>query len=91
MNIETITKRAFSVLGKEGSTEDGPGFVRKLWADANAHFGEVQPLAKTDGNGNLVTADAFLGKTIDVRGIVDYFKGTYQIKVFSVNDITIHN
>ena len=31
-----------------------------------------------------------LGKTIDVRGIVDYFDGTYQIKVFSRNDIVVH-
>ena len=51
MNIETITKRAFSVLGKEGSTEDGPGFVRKLWADANAHFCEVAHLARRDEKG----------------------------------------
>jgi DNA/RNA endonuclease YhcR with UshA esterase domain len=51
----------------------------------------VRTVVLTDGNGNLVTEDAYLGKTIDVRGIVDYFKGDYQIKVFSVNDITIHN
>jgi DNA/RNA endonuclease YhcR with UshA esterase domain len=51
----------------------------------------VRTVVLFDGNGNLVTADAYLGKTIDVRGILDYFDGTYQIKVFSVNDITIHN
>lgn len=31
------------------------------------------------------------GKTIDVKGIVDFFDGNYQIKVFSANDITIQN
>ncbi len=40
-------------------------------------------------DGKLVTEDAFKGKTIDVRGIVDYFNGSYQIKVFSMNDITV--
>ena len=53
MKIETCTKGAFSVVGKEGSTLDGPGFIQKLWAEANAHFSEVQPLAKKDGTGNL--------------------------------------
>ena len=54
MKIEKRTKSAFSVIGKEGSTADGPGFIQKLWEDANAHFSEVQPLAKKDENGNLV-------------------------------------
>ena len=53
MKIEKIVKESFVVIGKEGSTLDGPGFIQRLWADANAHFGEVQPLAKTDDNGNL--------------------------------------
>ena len=53
MKIEKRIKASFSVIGKEGSTLDGQGFVQKLWADANAHFDEVQPLAKKDGNGNL--------------------------------------
>ena len=43
-----------------------------------------------DESGNLITEDAYLGKTIDVRGIVDYFDGDYQIKVFSRNDIIVH-
>ena len=42
-------------------------------------------------NGEVVTADRYEGKTIDVRGIIDYFDGEYQVKVFTVNDITIKN
>lgn len=42
-----------------------------------------------DEGGNLITQDAYLGKTITVRGIVDYFDGTYQVKVFSPKHITI--
>ena len=51
----------------------------------------VRTIVLKDANGNVITADAYEGKTIDVKGIVDFFDGTYQIKVFSVNDITIHN
>ena len=54
MKIERVIKESFSVIGKEGSTENGPGFVQLLWADANSHFAEVAHLAKKDENGNLV-------------------------------------
>ena len=46
--------------------------------------------ARIDGEGNVITEDKYLGKTIDVRGVVDYYDGEYQIKVFSPNQITIH-
>lgn len=54
MEIEKRRKEAFAVIGKEGSTEDGGGFVQRLWADANGHFEEVAHLAKRDENGGLV-------------------------------------
>ncbi len=44
-----------------------------------------------DAEGKLITADAYEGKTIDIRGIVDYYNGTYQIRVFSANNITVHD
>ena len=47
-----------------------------------------------DANGNLVTERDFYGKTIDVKGIIDYFNyeghQSYQVKVFTLNNITIH-
>ena len=39
-------------------------------------------------NGTKVTAEAFEGKTINVKGVIDYFDGTYQIKLYSMNDVT---
>ena len=41
-------------------------------------------------DGELITASAYQGKTIDVQGVVDYYSGTYQIKVFAPEDITVH-
>ena len=49
-----VIKKAFVVIGKEGSTLDGAGFIQKLWDDANGHFSEVAHLAKKDTNGNIV-------------------------------------
>lgn len=51
MDIQKCEKPSFTVIGKEGSTKDGAGFVQKLWADANAHFSEVAHLAKKDDTG----------------------------------------
>lgn len=52
--MDKVIKKAFVVIGKEGSTLDGEGFIQKLWDDANGHFTEVAHLAKRDENGNLV-------------------------------------
>ena len=54
MNIERCVKEAFVVIGKEGSTLDGQGFIQRLWEDANSHFDEVQHLAKRDAQGNIM-------------------------------------
>ena len=54
MKIEKCMKKGFCVIGKEGSTNDGAGFVQALWQDANGHFDQVAPLAKKDEQGNLV-------------------------------------
>ena len=35
MKIKTCIKEPFSVIGKEGSTDNGQGFIKTLWADAN--------------------------------------------------------
>ena len=35
MHIEIINKDSFCVIGKEGSTDMGTGFIQKLWNEAN--------------------------------------------------------
>lgn len=49
-----LIKEKFVVIGKEGSTLDGEGFIQKLWDDANGHFHEIAHLAKRDAAGQLV-------------------------------------
>jgi DNA/RNA endonuclease YhcR with UshA esterase domain len=51
---------------------------------------DVRTTVLTDKDGNLIKASAYEGKTIDVKGMVDYFNGSYQIKVFSADNIKIH-
>ena len=37
-----------------------------------------------------MTAADYRDKTIDVQGVVDFYDGNYQIKVFAPSDITVH-
>lgn len=71
----------------EGSASKG-AFTLTCMVDGKVV--DVRTTVLLDKNGNLVTADIYEGKTIDVKGIVDYYNGSYQIKVFSADNITIH-
>ena len=60
-----------------------------LTCEVNGVTVSVRTTVFYDENGQLITADAYLGKTITVCGIVDYYNGTYQIKVFDESHITV--
>ena len=87
MNIGKITKGSFTVIGKEGSTLDGDGFIQKLWQDANGHFEQVAGLAKRDEQGNLVGVwGAMSDLTRSFRPWDDFDKGLYLAGVECRND-----
>lgn len=50
----------------------------------------IRTVPLRDESGNLITQETYLGKTLDVKGIVDFFDGTYQIKVFTPDNIIIN-
>lgn len=70
----------------EGSASKG---AMTLTCEVDGIPVSVRTVVLLDDNGSLIAADAYEGKTIDVKGIVDYFNGTYQIKVFSADDISV--
>ena len=72
---------------QNGGESDG---AMTLTCKSGESYVDVRTIVLYDENGELITSDKFIGKTIDVKGIVDYFSGSYQIKVFTVNDITVH-
>ena len=51
---------------------------------------DVRTIVLYDEDGNMITSDYYLEKTIDVVGLVDYYSGDYQIKVLSADDIIVH-
>ena len=69
-----------------GGSSDG---AMTLTCEADGVTVTVRTAVLLDENNERITADAYLGKTIDVKGIVDLYDGTCQIKVFAANNITI--
>ncbi len=51
MDINKCIKNSFSVIGREGSTNDSVDFIAKLWQDAEAHFTQADACVKKDENG----------------------------------------
>ena len=68
MEINRIEKASFVVIGKEGSTRDGVGFVDKLWNKMYKDFKQIRHLAKKDEEGNLV----------GIWGAMSDFKRTFK-------------
>lgn len=78
MNIGRTVRESFTVIGKEGSTLEGEGFIQRLWQDANAHFGQIAHLAKRDEQGNLAGIwGAMSDLTRSFKPWDDFDKGLY--------------
>ena len=83
---DLYVKRVYTTQS-DNANSDG---AMTLTCEANGVTIDVRTIVLTDDNGNVITADAFQGKTIDVKGVVDCFDGDYQIKVMDDNYITVH-
>lgn len=71
---------------KEDSASKG---AMTLYCEVDGYRVAVRTVVLYDEDGELVKQSRYLGKTINVKGIVDYYDGDYQIKVFNEEDITI--
>lgn len=74
-----------STTTNEESSQRG---AMTLTCEVNGVRIKVRTAVLYDESGNLVTADYFEGKTVSVQGIIDFYMDDYQIKVFSLDDIT---
>ena len=72
------------------SDNDSSNGAMTLTCEADGVTISIRTIVMTDDAGNIITEDAYKGKTIDVKGIVDCFNGSYQIKVLDDNYINVH-
>lgn len=83
---DLVVKSVYTTVNDESSSKG----AMTLTCEVDGTIVTIRTVVLYDAEGNLVTADAYEGKTIDVKGIVDYYDGDYQIKVFAEQDITVH-
>ena len=57
--------------------------------DGNGKTVTIRTEVLTKDNGDVVVEQDLLNKTISVKGIVDFYNDSYQVKVFNFKDITI--
>ena len=79
MEFHKYIKESFVVIGKEGCTNDGDGFVGRLWEDANNHYSEIAGLVRKNNAGQPA---GFWGAMIDFSREFnpweeDFSKGIY--------------
>ena len=69
---------------------DSNGAMTLTCQDAEGNTVSIRTVVLRDEDGNKITDSYFRGKTIDIKGIVDFYDGTYQVKLFSLKDVTVH-
>ena len=87
VSMTGLTVNSVYTTNNEASSSNGA--MTLTCAAPDGTIISVRTTVLKDASGNLITASAYQNKTIDVKGIVDYFSGSYQIKVFSYKDITV--
>lgn len=83
-----VVKSIYTTTNEESSSKG----AMTITCEVNGVTVDVRTIVLYEGEGQerrLVTADKYEGKIINVKGIVDYYNESYQIKVYSVNDIEI--
>lgn len=88
VKMENLVVKDIYTTSNEDSSSKG---AMTLTCEVNGVTVYVRTAVLYDDNGQLITEEAYAGKTITVQGIVDYYNGGYQIKVFDDTFITVLN
>jgi len=83
---DLLVKHVYTTMDEESSSYG----AMTLTCEAQGQTIQVRTAALTDVDGQKITEDYFWGKTIDVRGIVDFYNGSHQIRVFTLDGVSIH-
>ena len=87
VSMERLKVNKITTTTNEDSSNKGAMTITCTASDGTTVV--VRTAVLRDENGDLITSKAYSGKMLNVRGIVDYYSGSYQIKVLSASDITI--
>ena len=85
VSMENLRVLSASTTMSEGSSSHG-AITLLCEADGLRVTIRTEPLYE---NGSLITQDRFEGKTISLKGVVDFYEGDYQIRVLTSENITL--
>lgn len=88
ISMENLYVKDVYTTESDNDSSDG---AMTLTCEADGVTISVRTVVLTSKDGEIITADAYMGKTISVKGVVDCFNGAYQIKVLSANSITVNS
>lgn len=88
VSMEDLTVKSIYTTSSDDSSSKG---AMTITCEKDGVTVTVRTAVLIGKDGKLVTAERYEGKNISVKGIVDHYDGEYQIKVLSVEDITINN
>jgi micrococcal nuclease len=88
-SVEMLDLTVVSVYTTNNEESSSNGAMTITCKDTDGRTVSIRTIVLRDQDGNIITADYFKDTTIDVKGLIDIFDGTYQIKVFSINDVSI--
>lgn len=87
VSMDNLKVVSIYTTNNEGSSSNG---AMTITCEVDGIKITLRTVVLYDESGKLVTESAYKGKTISVKGMIDYYSGDYQIKIFSVNDIIVH-
>ncbi len=70
-------------------SSDEYGAMTLICTDENGQTVQLRTAPLHAEDGSLITPGMLMGKTLVARGVVSYYGGIYQLKLFSFRDITI--
>jgi hypothetical protein len=89
ISMEGLYVKSDSYATNNPASDDNGAMT--LICEANGVTVQIRTTVFRDENGTLLTTALYEGKTIDVKGIIEYYNGGYQIKVFTTEDLMIHD
>ncbi len=87
VSMNNLTVQSVYTTTKEDSSSKGA--MTLTCKTANGATVSIRTAVLYDENNELVTADRYKGKKINVRGLVDKYEGNYQIYCYRVDQIEI--
>lgn len=75
------------------TTKDGTsaGALSLTCTDSSGKTFTIRTSVLYNEDGTKVTSDAFVNKTFNVKGVIDYYNGSYQLRVASYKNFTFAN